>query len=104
MLRLSTDLLQRPLWEKAIEGELATLNAAGTWELEEALPGANVIGSKWAFKLEGKAKKDATGRIVRYKARLRWRASGVGQRSLGDSRVFGKFGMQQNGRLGLPCA
>jgi len=38
-----------------------TLEAAGTWELEEAPPGANVIGSKWVFK----AKKDMTGRIVR---------------------------------------
>jgi Reverse transcriptase (RNA-dependent DNA polymerase) len=35
-----------PLWEKAIDEELATLCAAGTWRLEEALPGANIIGSK----------------------------------------------------------
>jgi hypothetical protein len=55
-----------PLWEKAIEEELATLKAAGTWRLEEAPPGANVIGSKWVFK----AKKDAVGNVVRYKARL----------------------------------
>jgi hypothetical protein len=54
------------LWEKAIEEELATLKAAGTWRLEEAPPGANVIGSKWVFK----AKKDAAGNIARYKARL----------------------------------
>ena len=55
-----------PLWEKAIGEELATLRAAGTWRLEEAPPGANVIGSKWVFK----AKKDAAGNIARYKARL----------------------------------
>jgi Reverse transcriptase (RNA-dependent DNA polymerase) len=55
-----------PLWEKAIEEELATLKAAGTWRLEEALPGANIIGSKWVFKV----KKDVAGNIVRYKARL----------------------------------
>ena len=55
-----------PLWEKAIEEELATLKAAGTWRLEEALPGANIIGSKWVFKV----KKDATGNVVCYKARL----------------------------------
>jgi len=55
-----------PHWEKAIEEELATLKAAGTWRLEEAPPGANVIGSKWVLK----AKKDAAGNIVRYKARL----------------------------------
>jgi Reverse transcriptase (RNA-dependent DNA polymerase) len=42
------------------------LKAAGTWRLEEALPGANIIGSKWVFK----AKKDAAGNIVYYKAQL----------------------------------
>ena len=60
---------QRPdwlLWEKAIKEELATLKVAGTWRLKEAPPGANIIGSKWVFK----AKKDAVGNIVRYKARL----------------------------------
>ena len=55
-----------PLWEKAISEELSTLKKAGTWRLEEAPPGANVIGSKWVFK----AKKDAAGNIARYKARL----------------------------------
>ena len=55
-----------PLWERAIEEELATLKAAGTWRLEEAPPGANIIGSKWVFK----AKKDAAGNITRYKAHL----------------------------------
>ena len=55
-----------PQWEKAIQEELATLNAAGTWRLEEAPPGANIIGCKWVFK----AKKDAAGNIARYKARL----------------------------------
>jgi transposase InsO family protein len=53
-------------WEKAILEELATLEAAGTWVLEEAPPGANIIGSKWVFK----AKKDAAGMIARFKARL----------------------------------
>jgi hypothetical protein len=54
------------LWEKAIEEELATLKANNTWHIENALPRANVIGSKWVFK----AKKDASGHIVQYKARL----------------------------------
>jgi hypothetical protein len=53
-----------PLWEKAVKEELATLKVAGTWRLEEAPPGANIIGSKWVFK----AKKDATGNIACYKA------------------------------------
>ena len=55
-----------PLWEKAIREELATLKAAGTWELTEKLEGANVVGSKRVFR----AKKDAVGKIVHYKARL----------------------------------
>ena len=42
------------------------LEAAGTWVLEEPPPGANVISSKWVFK----AKKDATGIITCFKARL----------------------------------
>jgi len=55
-----------PLWEKAIEEELDTLKTAGTWVLEEAPAGANIVGSKWVFK----AKKDASGNVVCYKARL----------------------------------
>jgi hypothetical protein len=55
-----------PLWEKAIHEELATLKDAGTWDLEEAPAGANIVGSKWVFR----AKKDAAGKTVRYKARL----------------------------------
>jgi hypothetical protein len=55
-----------PLWEKAIQEELATLKKASTWKLEAPPPEANVIGSKWVFK----AKKDAAGNIARYKARL----------------------------------
>jgi len=55
-----------PHWEKAIKEELAMLKAASTWRLEEAPPGANIIGSKWVLK----AKKDAAGNIVRYKACL----------------------------------
>jgi hypothetical protein len=47
-------------WEKAIGEELATLEAAGTWVLEEPPPGANIISSKWVFK----AKKDAMGIIA----------------------------------------
>lgn len=54
------------LWEKAIHKELAVLKAAGTWELVDAPQNANIIGSKWVFH----AKKDATGHVERYKARL----------------------------------
>jgi hypothetical protein len=54
------------LWEKAIHEELAVLKAAGTWELVDSPTGANIVGSKWVFR----AKKDAAGNVVRYKARL----------------------------------
>ena len=54
------------LWEKAINEELATLKAAETWKLVDAPDNANIVGSKWVFR----AKKDAAGHVVRYKARL----------------------------------
>jgi len=54
------------LWERAILEELTTLREAGTWILEEPPLGVNIVGSKWVFK----AKKDAAGKVVRYKARL----------------------------------
>jgi len=50
---------------------------AGTWELVNAPEGANIVGSKWVFWV----KKDATGNVVRYKARLVaqgfWQVPGV---------------------------
>jgi hypothetical protein len=42
------------------------LRDAGTWEVVEMPNGVNVVGSKWVFR----AKKDAAGKVVRYKARL----------------------------------
>jgi hypothetical protein len=53
-------------WEKAIGKELATLEAARTWILEEPPPEANIISSKWVFK----AKKDATASSPN--SRLTW--------------------------------
>ncbi|KZV80781.1 hypothetical protein EXIGLDRAFT_569675, partial [Exidia glandulosa HHB12029] len=67
--RTLSEAQRRPdwtLWEQAIREELATLDAMGTWELVDAPAGANVVGSKWVFR----AKKDATGSVVRHKARL----------------------------------
>ena len=55
-----------PLWEKAINEELETLRKAGTWELTNAPPDANIVGSKWVFHM----KKDAAGNVIRYKACL----------------------------------
>ena len=48
------------------DDELALLWEAGTWELTEALNGANIMGLKWVFR----AKKDATSIVIRHKARL----------------------------------
>ncbi len=55
-----------PLWEGAIREELATLKAAGTWEIVDKPVGANIVGSKWVFRI----KKDAEGGIVKFKACL----------------------------------
>ena len=55
-----------PLWEKAINEELATLRATGTWELVDIPSNANLVGSKWVFQV----KKDTAGHVVWYKARL----------------------------------
>ena len=54
------------LWERAIKEELRTLREARTWEVVDKPKNANVVGSKWVFR----AKKDAAGNVVRYKARL----------------------------------
>jgi hypothetical protein len=66
MLSEAKDRPDWSLWEKAIKEELAILKAASTWKLEEAPPGANIIGSKWVFK----AKKDAARNITHYKVWL----------------------------------
>jgi len=49
-----------------VNEELATLKEAGTWELVDTPQNANIVGYKWVFR----AKKDAAGHVVRYKARL----------------------------------
>ncbi|EKM73443.1 hypothetical protein AGABI1DRAFT_96273, partial [Agaricus bisporus var. burnettii JB137-S8] len=36
-----------PLWKKAMEEELATLQAAGTWELVDCPLGINIVGSNY---------------------------------------------------------
>ncbi|GBE84202.1 hypothetical protein SCP_0601800 [Sparassis crispa] len=55
-----------PRWEEAIVEELRALEAHGTWRLEKAPTGANVVSCRWVFA----AKKDAAGNVYRYRARL----------------------------------
>ena len=55
-----------PKWEDTISKELASLEAARTWDVIECPPGVNIIGYKWVFKI----KRNAAGEIDKYKARL----------------------------------
>lgn len=55
-----------PKWQEAIQKELDSLKANGTWELVERPDNANVVDSKWVFRI----KKNAAGEIEKYKARL----------------------------------
>jgi hypothetical protein len=55
-----------PLWEKAIHEELTLLRETSTWELTNPPTGANIVGSKWVYR----AKKDAAGNVICYKAHL----------------------------------
>ena len=53
-------------WKQAMDEEMASLHANGTWVLESLPPGVKAIPVKWVYKI----KRDASGNIERYKARL----------------------------------
>jgi hypothetical protein len=55
-----------PEWKKAIDVELQNLKEAGTWDVVERPSGVNIVDSKWVFRL----KKNAEGKIVKWKAHL----------------------------------
>jgi hypothetical protein len=53
-------------WRQAMLDEMTVIEANGTWKLEDAPVGIRPIGLKWVFKM----KRDTTGNISKYKARL----------------------------------
>ena len=53
-------------WEAAMEDEYHSLLANGTWELTTLPKDRKAVGCKWVFK----TKRDASGEVVRRKARL----------------------------------
>ncbi|PIL37456.1 transcription factor [Ganoderma sinense ZZ0214-1] len=55
-----------PRWEEAMKEEMEALSKHGTWRLEHPPPGTNIVSCRWVFH----AKKDASGNISRYRARL----------------------------------
>jgi hypothetical protein len=54
------------LWKAAADDEMASILTNDTWEVVEPPPGANIIGSRWVFKV----KYDTSGNVSRFKARL----------------------------------
>jgi len=54
------------VWYNAMQEEIQALHSNHTWSLVSSHPSMNVIGSRWVYKI----KRDADGRIDRYKARL----------------------------------
>ena len=55
-----------PQWVKAMDEEFSALQRQKTWSLVPTVPGINLVGCKWVYKL----KLHSDGTIARYKARL----------------------------------
>ena len=53
-------------WKRAAQDEFDSLQKMGVWELSDLPVGHKSIGHKWVFKV----KKDANGKVKRFKARL----------------------------------
>ncbi|KAJ9566905.1 hypothetical protein OSB04_002871 [Centaurea solstitialis] len=53
-------------WRQAMADELAALHRNGTWTLVPPVPNANIVDSKWVYRL----KTDEHCKITRYKARF----------------------------------
>ena len=55
-----------PQWVKAMDEEFFALQRQKTWSLVPAVPGINLVGCKWVYKL----KLHSDGTIAHYKAKL----------------------------------
>ncbi|KAJ9679813.1 hypothetical protein PVL29_021660 [Vitis rotundifolia] len=53
-------------WKEAMDDEMNSMYMNGVWDLVELPQGCKPVGCKWVFK----TKRDSSGRIERYKARL----------------------------------
>lgn len=53
-------------WRAAVQAELEQIEKLGTWDIVEAPADANIVSSKFVFRL----KRDEHGNITKYKARL----------------------------------
>lgn len=86
-------------WLKAMKEEYQSHLSRGTWSLVPPPPDRPIIGSKWVFQ----RKKDTSGQVVRYKARLV--AQGYSQQyGLDFGEVFAPVAMQSTFRVLLTIA
>ena len=61
-----SEAVKHPSWRDAMNKEFDALLRNGTWTLIPSPPDANIIGSKWVYRI----KRKADGGIERFKARL----------------------------------
>ena len=68
------DAYHKMIWELAMQDEVQSLLANGTWTLVDLPSNARALGGRWVFKL----KRGPAGGVIRYKAR--WVVRGFEQR------------------------